>query len=160
MIRPGMSVNFEFLKKRPMKKPEFINEMIKESKRIVDTRSLMFITVVIPPILFFLFAYLYQSALVRQIPISIIDRDNSAISRTVISSFGASPSFIIKTYFTSLEEAKEGMLSGEVDGVVFIPKNFERDMKRGRQVHPVVFANGINVIKSNYIMSDATKILN
>ncbi|MBK7869090.1 MAG: ABC transporter permease [Ignavibacteriales bacterium] len=141
-----------------MKKPEFINEMIKESKRIVDTRSLMFITVVVPPILFFLFAFLYQSALVRQIPISIIDQDNSAISRTVISSFGASPSFTIKNYYTSLEEAKEGMLSGEVDGIVFIPKNFERDMKKGRQVHPVVFANGINVIKSNYIMSDATKI--
>jgi ABC-2 type transport system permease protein len=141
-----------------MKKHEFVNEMIKEAKRIVDTRSLMLITVVVPPILFFLFAYLYQSALVRQIPISIIDQDNSVISRTIISSFGASPSFTIKTYYTSVEEAKEGMISGEVDGVVFIPKNFERDIKKGRQVHPIVFANGINVIKSNYIMSDATRI--
>lgn len=141
-----------------MKKPEFINEMVKEAKRIVDTRSLMLITVVVPPILFFLFAYIYQSSLVRQIPIAVIDQDNSVISRTVISSFGASPSFAIKTYYTSLVEAKEGMISGEVDGIVFIPKNFERDMKKGRQVHPVVFANGINVIKSNYIMSDATRI--
>lgn len=141
-----------------MKKLVFINEMVKEAKRIVDTRSLMLITVVVPPILFFLFAYLYQSALVRQIPIAIIDNDNSVISRTVISSFGASPSFAINSYYTSLVEAKEGMISGEVDGIIFIPKNFERDIKKGRQVHPVVFANGINVIKSNYIMSDATKI--
>ncbi|MCC6636790.1 MAG: ABC transporter permease [Ignavibacteriaceae bacterium] len=141
-----------------MKKPEFINEMVKEAKRIVDTRSLMLITVVVPPILFFLFAYIYQSALVRQIPISIIDHDNSVISRTAITSFGASPSFTIKTYYASLEEAKAGLISGEVDGIVFIPKNFERDIKKGRQVHPVIFANGINVIKSNYIMSDATKI--
>lgn len=142
-----------------MKKPEFVNEMVKEAKRIVDTRSLMLITVVVPPILFFLFAYLYQSALVRQIPIAIIDHDNSVISRTIISSFGASPSFTLKTYYTSLEEAKEGVISGEVDGIVFIPKNLERDIKKGKQVNPVVFANGINVIKSNYIMSDATKIL-
>jgi ABC-2 type transport system permease protein len=141
-----------------MKNPVFINEMVKEAKRIVDTRSLMLITVVVPPILFFLFAYLYQSALVRQIPIAIIDNDNSVISRTVISSFGASPSFAIKSYYSSIEEAKEGMISGEIDGIVFIPKNFERDMKKGRQVNPVVFANGINVIKSNYLMSDATKI--
>ena len=114
-----------------MKKPEFVNEMIKEAKRIVDTRSLMLITVVVPPILFFLFAYIYQSALVRQIPISIIDHDNSVISRTAITSFGASPSFTIKTYYASLEEAKAGLISGEVDGIVFIPKNFERDIKKG-----------------------------
>jgi ABC-2 type transport system permease protein len=141
-----------------VKKPVFIDEMVKEAKRIVDTRSLLSITVVVPPILFFLFAYLYQNALVRQIPIGIIDQDNSVISRTVISSFAASPSFEIKTYYTSLDEAKAEMISGETDGVVFIPKNFERDIKKGIQVNPVVFANGINVIKSNYIMSDATKI--
>ncbi|MBK6679685.1 MAG: hypothetical protein IPG53_06480 [Ignavibacteriales bacterium] len=62
--------------------------MVKEAK-VVDTRSLMLITVVVhlPSSSFSSLTYI-RSALVRQIPISIIDHDNSVISRTAITSFG------------------------------------------------------------------------
>jgi ABC-2 type transport system permease protein len=143
---------------KKMKRPVIISEFLTETKRIYDTRSLFVITIVMPPVLFFFFAFLYQNALVKNIPIAIIDNDNSVISRTAVSYFGASSSFSINNYYTSLPEAREAMIVGEIDGIVFLPKDFEKDLKKGEQVHPIVFANGLNVIKSNYILSDATKI--
>ena len=141
-----------------MKNWKTVEAFLNEIKRIGDTRSLFVITVILPPILFLFFGFLYQSALVRGIPVAILDPDNSVISRTAVSYFASSPSFKIVSGYASLKEAEAGMIKGEIDAIISLPKDMERDIKKGRQVHPVVFANGLNVIKSNYILSDATKI--
>mgnify|MGYP001235124334 CR=1 FL=1 len=141
-----------------MKKLKIYEAFWSEVKRIGDTRSLFVITVILPPILFLFFGFLYQSALVRGIPIAIIDEDNSTISRLIVTSFSSSPSFKISGNYVSLKDAESGLIKGEVDAIIMLPMNLERDLKKGKQVNPVVFANGLNVIKSNYILSDATKI--
>ncbi len=139
-------------------KKVFTDATYEELRRIAGTRSLLLVSVVIPPVLFFFFAFLYQSALVRGIPAVVIDGDNSTTSRMAVTWFAASPSFTLLNAPASLAEGREMLLKGETDVVVYLPPGMERDIKKGEQVHPVVFANGMNVIKSNYIMNDATKI--
>lgn len=140
------------------KKKSFTDATYEELRRIAGTRSLLLVSVVIPPVLFFFFAFLYQSALVRGIPAVVIDGDNSATSRMVVTWFAASPSFTFLDAPSTINEGKEMLLKGETDVVVYLPPGMERDIKKGKQVHPLVFANGLNVIKSNYIMNDVTKI--
>lgn len=139
-------------------KKSFTDATYEELRRIAGTRSLLLVSVIIPPVLFFFFALIYQSALVRGIPAAVVDGDNSNTSRMVVTWFAASPSFTLVNAPSTVTEGKEMLLKGEADVVIYLPPGMERDIKKGKRVHPLVFANGLNVIKSNYIMNDATKI--
>jgi ABC-2 type transport system permease protein len=62
-------------------------------------------------------------------------------------------------YVNSLDELKQEFLKGNVKGAFYLPKNMERDVKKGIQSNPVIFINSMNLIISNNILNDGVKII-
>ena len=70
----------------------------------------------------------------RDLPIAVIDLDNSAISRNVISQLDATPELQISHSLINQQEGESLIRQGEIYGLVTIPKGFEADLKNGKQV--------------------------
>ena len=62
------------------------------------------------------------------------------------------------TTFTDLQEAKTAYYSRKVQGIVIIPKNFEKDIRSGKQTGITTFSDAANMVFYKRFLSDITTI--
>lgn len=126
--------------------------------RISERKNLYAISIALPVILFLIYAGIYQNEVVRELPVSIYDADNSQYSRKVIQMIESSSSMKIVDYSTSISEIKEKIISGEIEGAFYIADNFERDIKRGKPTNLIVYKNNANLIIGNVLLKEGMTI--
>ena len=81
---------------------------------------------------------------VKNIKFSYIDHDHSAASRELISKFQASNYFDVTAAFQSKKEANLQMQKGNVDVILEIPINFERNLIKQQNTNLSVSINAID----------------
>ncbi len=81
---------------------------------------------------------------IHNIKFSYIDHDKTSFSRELIEKFNASTYFNVITNFPSNNNAAAAMLKGEVDVILEIPHNFERNLLRDKQTDLAVTINAID----------------
>lgn len=94
----------------------------------------MFIfAVILPFVSFIFFLTLLNNPVARNLPIAVVDLDNSSLSRNIISQLNAAPE--IKVNYTPINQLEGEVLIKElkVYGLVIIPKNFGSDIRQGKQ---------------------------
>jgi len=80
----------------------------------------------------------------KNIKMMVVDNDLSITSRKLISKFEGSPFFIINKRSTSIDIAEKELKKGNVDVIVNIPQNFEKDLYREKKDKILVLINAIN----------------
>lgn len=80
-----------------------------------------------------LYNYMYEPNLIRDVPIAVVDRSHTALSRQYTRLIDAAPEVAIYTNATDFPEAKELMKKNEVAGIVYIPVDFETRVNRGEE---------------------------
>lgn len=137
-----------------------LTQIIKrEFSRIAERKTLYLMSIVLPFIVFSLYALIYNEEIVREIPVAIFDQDNSLLSKKIIEQVEASSSLRIVKYDYSIDEIKQDFYDGNIQAAFFIPKNLEKNIKSGKSVSVVVYKNSSNLIISNVILKDASTIL-
>lgn len=66
------------------------------------------------------------------IPIGIVDQDNTATSRSIIRNISAVPTFKVTKYFVNEAAAREAVQRKEIYGYLSIPPKFEQDAITGQ----------------------------
>jgi ABC-2 type transport system permease protein len=99
----------------------FLKFLARDKKSIISL-SLLHISIVI------LVAYLFSRIYIENIPIGIVDMDNSSLSRTVIEELKKSPGVNISYYADSREELQQAIKVKKISGGMVIPKNFNKDV--------------------------------
>jgi ABC-2 type transport system permease protein len=127
----------------------------REWQRILQQKTLYRILIPIPLLLFITLAGIYQQRVIVDLPIAVVDRDNSRLSRTLIRSLDATRSLKVRIHYQSVDDIREGILRGEIQGGVFIPADMESDIKHGKSVSVMVYKNTANLIIGNLILKDA-----
>ncbi len=91
-------------------------------------------------ILFFaVFAYplvysiAYKNNVVRDIPITLVDLDNSAASRQLKRMIDATKELSVASEAGGLNEARQQFWDGDSKGIIVIPAGFEKNLLRGMQ---------------------------
>ena len=130
-----------------------------EFKRIAGSRITRLLYAVFPIVIFLSFSLVYQKEIISEIPVGIINKDNSDLSQTIIKYIESSPSMKIVEYLSSIDEAKDEMLRGKIHGFFYLPPDFSSNIKSGRQANSFLFINSSNLIISNTLLSDGSKIL-
>lgn len=133
--------------------------MKREFSRITDRKSISILYFVLPLILFSLFSLVYMNELVRGIPIAIYDEDHSEISLLLTRYAGSASSMNIVKYVNSLEELKTEFRKGNIRGAFYFPKNMGKNIKAGLPASATLYINSSNIIISNYLLNDGTKII-
>lgn len=75
----------------------------------------------------------FTNHIARNIPIGIIDQDTSSISREFVRDLNATEYVDIKKFYQDIEDAKNDYYKNKIRAFILIPKDFERDLKRGKQ---------------------------
>lgn len=131
----------------------------REFRRIAERKTLYLLSIFIPVTLFLLFGLIYQKEIIREVPIVIFDNDNSSLSRTAIQMIESSTSLKIVDYVNSIEDIENRIIKGEIHGAFYIPNNFEKNIKQGKNSDIVVFKNTANLVIGNIIYKDANTIV-
>jgi ABC-2 type transport system permease protein len=101
----------------------------------------LFLAIGMPLLAFSLLALTFSKAVIRDLPVSIVDADRSAISMTYVQAVSSSPSLLVAERPTDLNGAMHDIRSGQAIAAVYIPADFERDLLGGKRPQIVVFYN-------------------
>lgn len=130
----------------------------KEIKRAFNVKNLL-IAVAAPLAAAIFFSFLYSNEIARDLPIGIIDSDNSELSRTIVRYLDASNYMQISKTVDSFNQIENELSSGRLEAVFFIPKNLEKNVKAGIPENIVVYKNTANIVTGNMILKDASTII-
>lgn len=113
---------------------------IKSDKAVITT----FISVAF--IILFVYTYIYSNEIIKEVPIAVIDQDNSKTSRDYIAMLNASEGIIAETTYTDLNEAQLDFYAKKIYGIIIIPQEFGQNIRKGRQTTISTYADASNMI--------------
>lgn len=98
----------------------------------------------------FLYSIFYMAPfhhhIARDISIGVIDNDHSKLSRSIVRALDSNEMIKITEYPKDLAEAKQKYYSNAIKAFVIIPKNFERDIKRGKATTAAAYLDSAYLI--------------
>lgn len=133
--------------------------ILREIRRFGHDRTLLLITIVIPVVLGVLYVVMFSAGTAYNLPIAVIDNDNTSTSRQLSTMIASSPTTFVAQRCVSIEDARAQMDRGEVDAIVYIPKNFESNVLGGKGGEVAVWLNGTYITKSSLIERDLKTLL-
>ena len=107
----------------------------REIHRVARQPMYWLLTVILPIVAFAFFAVLLYKGVARDIPIAVVDQDNSTLSRKVTQMIDATPTAWVAYGVQGMEEAERLMLQGKIMGIVLIPDFFEKNILNNNQTH-------------------------
>lgn len=134
--------------------------LIREMSRIVSRPVYAVITILIPLLCFGFFATFMPDGLPCELPVGIIDHDNSMLSRNLIRQIEATPECKVTGHYLNFNEAREAMQSGDIYGFTEIPADIEKMVLSGQQ--PVIrfYYNQTYMIAGSLVLKDMSLVLN
>lgn len=106
----------------------FFTLLALEFRRIFSDLAIV-LTIIGGTILYsFFYPQPYTNAVVSSLHVSVVDLDQSTLSRSIASELNASPKIEVIRHDRSEAEAKNALIWGEVKGIIIIPKHFSRDI--------------------------------
>ena len=96
---------------------------------------------------------------VKRSQMYLVDDDRSELSRGLTTRLMASERFVLRDASPSMERANEAMLRRQVDVIVRIPADFERDLMRTRRAPVQLVMNAENGAAAGVAQSYASQIM-
>lgn len=86
---------------------------------------------------------------VKDVRLSIVDHDNSAYTRQLVSKITSSGYFILQDYTASYKDAQQDVERDKSDIILEIPAGFEKELVREDRSELFLAINAINGVKAN-----------
>lgn len=118
------------------------------------------ILTLLPVFFTFLFGFVFSKDYVENIPVAVLDLDQTPFSRSVIDNLEDSEGLRIAAYASSLAEMEELLLQGKVYGGLVLPENFYKDIQRSQSPSALFLVDFSNIIIGNNLVAYASGILN
>jgi len=131
----------------------------RETFRFIKDPALVFVTIIAPAFSYLLIMWMFSEGVIRNVPISIVNLDNSSFSRNICRQIEATPAAKIAYYNSSLQEAKALLTKGKIDAIVVIPDKIERKIYTGKASTLAVYINNTNVVKGGVLKAGLYKTL-
>lgn len=124
---------------RPTAREAFVRSALRECARLrADPWDLALVTW-IPLLLLALFAWMFSAGVPRELPVAVVDHDNSAVSRELVRALDAAPGLRVVSRPTGLPQAWSEVRATRAFAVAYVPAGTEREILRGGSA--VVFAH-------------------
>ncbi|WP_262487170.1 ABC transporter permease [Geofilum rubicundum] len=81
---------------------------------------------------------------IKNLDLTVVDQDQSPVSRRIVHELDASPFFLLSPEAKSVQGGLQQIEMGKADLVVVIPRHYEKDLIRGQSPRVQLLANAIN----------------
>ena len=109
---------------------------------------------VAPIILLVFFTSLMSEGLPKDLPIGVIDEDNTQVTRTVVRTLDAMEQTGITQYYASVSEARDAMQRGEIYAFLHIPSGTTEQALGQRQPKIAFYTNQSYLVAGSLLMRD------
>lgn len=109
----------------------FYNVLRRELDRMTSRRLYLGVCLVLPLFCLFFMSTIFGSGQMENIPIGIVDLDNTADSRQIARNISAVPTFSVTRHFTDEAAARQAVQRKEIYGYLSIPYGFEQKVATG-----------------------------
>lgn len=107
------------------------NVLFRECHRITSRRLYFGVCILLPLFCLFFMATIFGNGQMENIPIGIVDQDNTAASRTIARRIAATPTFRVTEHFTDEASARQALQRKKIYGYLSIPPQFEQKTVSG-----------------------------
>jgi len=115
--------------------------MIKETRHILRDRITFLMLLLIP--VFLMIAFSYSLAVdVKEVPITLLDGDRSALSREFVAVLSNSKDLVVGAEAENYDQIEDWFNRSLIKAVVIIPPNFSEQVGAGRPVEVQVLVDG------------------
>lgn len=108
-----------------------MNVFRRELHRMTSRRIFLVAAVLLPLLLLFFMATIFGNGQMHQLPVGIVDADNSATSRSIVRHIAAVPTFNVVTHYADDAAARSAVQRKEIYGYLSIPPQFEEAVMHG-----------------------------
>jgi ABC-2 type transport system permease protein len=122
-------------------KPGVLLVARRELRWLLNDRAARLLIFGVPLFAFVVLTAAFSNPVIRGLGVVAVDADRSDTSRALVEEVAASPGLSIVERAGNLASAARAIRSGEAIGAVYVPANFERDLKAGRRPQVVAFYN-------------------
>jgi ABC-2 type transport system permease protein len=126
---------------KPAPKPGFLLVARREWRWLLHDRVALILIFGVPLFAFVALTAVFSHPVIRGLGVVVVDEDRSDTSRAFVEQVAASPSLSIVARAGDLAAAARSIRSGDAIAAVYIPANFERDLKAERRPQVVAFYN-------------------
>lgn len=130
----------------------------RELHRLTMQPIYLFCMVGAPLICFIFFLSLMGKGLPTDLPLAVVDEDNSATSRSLIRQLDAFEQSRVALLTASFEEARQAMQRGEVYAIIRVPARFSVEATTGKQPMLSFYTNGSYLIAASLLYRDLRTI--
>ena len=120
------------MKQPPISSSPFKKVLKREFERMTSRRIYFGSCIVLPLFLLFFMATIFGGGAMDNLPIGIVDSDNTSASRSVTRMMEAVPTFSVIRHFTNEVEARRSVQQKEIYGYLHIPHHFEQNALTGK----------------------------
>lgn len=133
--------------------------IIRELKRYKSRPLYILVTIVLPLISMVFFVMLFQQSKPSDLPVAVVNMDNSALSRKLINMIDATQTPKVVEEAQDVATARKEMLEGKYYAVIVIPKDFERKIMRNEQPEVFNYYNNSFMVVGSLLNSDIGKAI-
>ena len=126
---------------RPVSQPGFLQVARRECQWLFRDRVALLLIFGVPLFAFVVLTTVFSHPVIRGLGVTIVDEDRSDASRALVEYVAASPSLHIVDRSGTLSTAAQDIRSGKAISAIYIPPDFERDLKAERRPQVVGFYN-------------------
>ena len=129
-----------------------------ELKYILFDKGMILFISVLPLAYPILYSWIYNNEVVRDVPVVVIDNDNSSLSRKFIRMYDASPNVAVKYHATNLNDAQQVIGHQQAFGIIYIPSDFSTRINRMEQATVSVYCDMSLMLAYKNIYQTATSV--
>ncbi len=148
LLRRGLGGGFPFFK-----------VFFREIDRMTGSTIYLFTTLIGPLISFIILLSIFSDGIPRNLPVGIVDHDNTNLSRKIGMWVGATAEAEVVGHFPNQPEAYQQMKEGKVDAVIIIPEGTEKNILKGQGETVQVFISNANLLKGGFLQKGIYKSL-
>ncbi|MCM1078311.1 MAG: ABC transporter permease [Bacteroidales bacterium] len=104
-----------------------------EITSMLKDEGMLLILLILPLSYPVLYSWVYNNEVVHEVPVVVVDKSHSSLSRKFIQMYDASPEVRVCCYADNLKEAKDIVGHQEAYGVIYFPEDFAKRVNRMEQ---------------------------
>jgi len=125
---------------------------------LYENRIYGFCMVVFPLLTLFFFTSLLDEGLPKEMPIGVVDMDNSSTSRSLIRRLDAFESSRVVAHYPTVAEARSAIQQNEIYGFLYIPKGTAEKLLSARRPKISYYYSMTTITSGSLIMRDLKTI--
>lgn len=132
-----------------------IADIARREIRIITRDRIYLLSMVIAPVLCAVFFLsLMDSGLPKKLPVAVVDRDDTPVSRSITRQMDAFQQSEVVLRTTDFGQARRAMQRGEIYAILVLPEGLSRDVIRGDQPKITYYTNNTFLIAGSLLYRD------